>query len=234
MAEGGVPQIIQRCNVCYVNILNGMNHTCISEDQRKKWIRTDVYATTPRPLFELRFQGEPYFLDENSNEFLPIHDGHLSLSPQIDGYFRFNKNGYFAASYLCTSIKHFSIVVASLSQTNQWHLLFRVEINATHGLKFYKLDFALDSNNGRIVIPSEYNLNTALFLGVANIQSLWMDFYVFANTSGEIDYENFNGYEVSRLIGNPKKVINSFYVLSTNFDATYEKIHLCGKNVTLF
>lgn len=223
MGESGMPQIIQRCNVCYVNILDEMDHSCISEDQRKKWIRTRVYAATPTPLFELRFQGEPYFLDENTNEFLPIHHGHILLSQQIDGYFHFNKNLDFAASYLCTSIKKFSIVVASLSQQNQWYLLFRVEITASHGLKFYKLDFALDSNNGRIVIPSEYNLNTALFLGIANIQSLWMDFYVFANTSGEIDYENFNGYKVSRLIGNPKMVINSFYVLLTNSDAAMKK-----------
>lgn len=211
MAGSGSPQQIQRCNVCYVNILDEMDHTCISEDQRKKWIRTDIYAVTPTPLFDLRFQGEPYFLDENSNEFLPIHDGHLLICSQIDGYFRFNKNGDFVASYLCTSIKQFSIVVATRSQQNQWQLLFRVEITASHGLKFYKLESALDLNNGRIVIPPEYNLNTALFLGIADIQSLWMDFCVFANTSGEIDYENFNGYKVSRLIGDPlvfKVIIN--------------------------
>lgn len=60
--------------------------------------------------------------------------------------------------------------------------------------------------NGRVVFPPEYELSTIMVLGVIPMmvtpQSLWMNFHVFANTNGEINVGNFNGYIISCLIGN--------------------------------
>lgn len=206
----GTPQKIRRCNLCFVNIFDNLEHTCVVSNERVSWFRTNTYAATPWSLFELEYNCDMYYLNTNIGRFEKIFDGQTLLSASTDGLICFKKkDDSYIASYAACSFKRFSIIVATCSG-NHCRLLFRVEICADQGLKFYKIDSELPLENDRVVLPIECKLNTAIVLGVEP-KSLWMDFRVFANTNGDINYENFNGYTISRLIGNPLelKVINN-------------------------
>lgn len=204
--NSGLPKKIRRCQLCFLNIFDDAEHTCLPPEKIVSGLSTGVYVAAPLKLFEFEVYGEMYHLNANNDNFESVRDGEKLLSPSTDGLMLFKRTeGLIAASYEAASFKRFSFFVATPSNTS-WRLLFRVDTASQYGLQFHKMDTELLMVNGRLVFPSQYKLSTVMVLGVIPLaispQSLWMSFRVFANEFGEIDFGNFNGYTIPRCIGN--------------------------------
>lgn len=206
-----LPQKVHRCSSCFMNIFDDSEHICFAQNPKASWLRTGVYGATPFRLFATEINGKMSHLNADTQKFDPIFDGMVLLSPPTDGLVRFKQNGNFStASYAAASLKRFSIIIATNTDVN-CHLLFRIMISANHGLEFSKLDSELQAINGRFVLPKEYNLNTAMVLGLPPT-TLSMTFRIYANESGSVDYTHFNGLCTSGFIGS-KSELSEFKVI---------------------
>lgn len=194
------PQTISRCESCSMNIFNESEHTCHAVYPKVSWLRTGVYATMPLPLFDIEFIGEMYHHNKNTEKFEMIFDDKLLLSPSTDGLISFRRNSNMSiASYASGCFKRFSVIIATFSE-NSCRLLFRVETSARHGLQWFKLDLELPATNGCIVLPVQYNLSIVMVLGTDQ-KLLRVGFRIYANETGAIDYQNFNGSHIFGFIG---------------------------------
>lgn len=200
----GSPVNIRRCDHCYVNILDDTNHTCLPHQITaiKKW----VYVKQLHKMFTFKIDGEMFYLNSRNGRFELISDNQKLLSPATDGLISFEKKvDTFVASYSASTFKRFAIVFARLIRGNQWKSFMAVETTPT-GLRAYNVDL-----NVTDTVPNELKFNTIAILGLKP-KSIYMDFDVFANETGEIDERNFDGYKMSHLIANRMEIWVNFSI----------------------
>lgn len=186
---------VQRCNDCFASVYNGAQHNC-DHNREVTSFRTPVYVNPPSPLFDFQLLGNLYYLNLESGQFEMFERAQKLICPATDGVFSvFLKNNVSAASYKATSIKNFSIIFAKM-QANNCQLLFRASISSNYGLQFSELNSELHFTNDRFDIPNQYRMNTAMILAIKS-KSTKIDFLVFANSTGLIETENFNGYSTT-------------------------------------
>lgn len=100
---------------------------------------------------------------------------------------------YGVLSYEASRYRRFSIIIAVL-YNSQWRLRFRLVPTAVDGLLAFKMFSTLNSQNQRFVLPSEYQINTVLVIGIKpTSRSFKLDLRIYANKDGFIDPHNFDG-----------------------------------------
>lgn len=190
----GSPKTVQRCEYCFVNILDGVHHFCIQHGIAA--FRACVYHQACSPIFEFKVEGGVHVLNWSSSGYEMVTDGQKLVSPATNGIMPFEKIGdLVVASYVASSFKRFSIIFANKNKL-QWKCMFRIETSAD-GLKFHKMGTHLDLTTGQI--PDELKFNTIGVLGIIP-KSVGMHFSDFAFEDG------FNGYTWSQLIANQDEV----------------------------
>lgn len=189
----GTPKHVQRCEHCFINILDDINHLCVQHQivAFRQWI----YVKQLHTMFTFKIDGEIFHRNSRNGCFELVSDGQKVLSTATDGLISFKKEGdSIVASYSASSFKRFSIVFARLIQ-NQWKCFLALETSPS-GLRAHNVNLNVTN-----MLLDELKLNTISILGLKP-KSIYMDIDVFANSSGEIDETNFNGYKASYLIAN--------------------------------
>lgn len=178
MADTLLPQKLQRCQLCFANIFDDTEHICAME--MVSFLRTKVYAEPALPIFKLGFIGDLSHLDQTTGKFEKIYEHMILMSASTDGLIKCEESGKWnAITYMATSLKRFTVLVATLSDTNVATFLFRIEVR-NHGLRFEKLDMEIQASNGHYNLPPELELNTALVLGVDE-ETQWAQVDIYTN-----------------------------------------------------
>lgn len=192
-------QKVERCNFCFANIYNDSDHICDPDGIKASYRRAGgVYANAPYPLFDV-WSADLYYLNPIGGTFEMVCHGQQLLSPATDGIISFKKGeNLCVATYEATSLKKCAIIFAAIKD-DQCQMLFRIATSPDRGLEFFMLDSTLTLENGRFNMPIEYRMNTAMILGITS-ESTSMVFRVYANSTGAIEIDNFNGYSTACLI----------------------------------
>lgn len=193
-----MPMVIRRCEKCFSNIFDDSEHACSQCIAGS--LRTFVFATAPLPLLEIKSDGDMLHLCHVTNKMRLVSDGHQFLIPSADGMITIKREGVgYVATYAAASFKRFGIIIAAYSGAfSVMTLLFRVEVSLRHGIRFQKLDLAERLRNNEYHLPTIYQLNTAMVLAFRVNCSI--NFRLYANYDGVIDYSNFNGICISGLV----------------------------------
>lgn len=160
-----------------------------------------MYTTGTLPILDIETDGTLFHLSPASQKIQSTFGGQKMLIPSVDGMLTIKQNGDgFVATFSATSYKRVGIIIAEFTGAfGVLSLLFRIEICSRNGLKFQKLDVKKRLRNGHFSFPEMYKMNTAVILAVR--PKSMMDFRVYANQDGVIDYVNFNGMCISGFVG---------------------------------
>lgn len=113
----------------------------------------------------------------------------------INGVFEVRSvQGKLVIGFNATMLKRFSIAVAYFTE-GLWRLRYRLIVTHQDGVLCFPLYKTLKEQNGVYHIPAEYDINTALVIGIdtAELESE-VKLRIYANESGSIE-KNFNGYD---------------------------------------
>lgn len=184
------PQMIRRCSHCQLPIFNYQEHICDAHDIPKSFY-TDIIAKKTLALFRFAYKGEIYFLSEK-HQFHRMSDGQALICGTTDGMFTITKcDGFSRMEYSAISVKKFSFLIAIL-QDKHWQIWLRAVVSKSHGLQLFNMDH---ERSPYPILPPKFNLNTsAVFAVIPDAGTAQMDFTVYANSNGNIDYDAFNGY----------------------------------------
>lgn len=197
-----MPQRIRRCEKCFINIFDEREHLCFHHFVTA--IRPRVYVKHSLKMFDFKMAGTIYTLDLLKGRFKAVGKSTKFMSPATDGILSFEITGDLVdASYEASAFKCFSIIFTRFVE-NEWTCFLRVE-TLPSGLKISKMNRKLTMTMGRITVPDDLKLSTISILAISP-KSIRMDFNVFANKDGKIDYGHFNGYTSSYLIGNQTEI----------------------------
>lgn len=155
-------------------------------------------------MFKLRLNrcNDVSFLSADG-QFKPFDENSTLLAAKTNGLFMFHQtNNYHVLTYEASVFNRFAVLIA-VQIRGCWRLRFRVVPTTVNGLLVFKLASTMQMQNGRYRLTPEYSLNTALVIGLkSRSDTIKLDFRVHANTDGNIDYVNFNGYVSSAIFQN--------------------------------
>lgn len=115
----------------------------------------------------------------------------------VDGAFKIQSiNNKSVVSFNATAINRFSVTVAYL-MNGFWRARCRFVVTLQDGLLCFPLHSTIENRNGVIRLSKEFDINTALIIGIATTEEKSeMKLRIYANQSGYIE-NDFNGYEGS-------------------------------------
>lgn len=113
-----------------------------------------------------------------------MRNGQTLLCDAADGMFTLNGcEGYSSVEYNAAAVKKFSFIFAILRQKT-WQLWLRAVVTKSHGLQLFNLEHQF----GPIILPPEFQLNTAAVFGIVpSAENVKIDFVVHANAGGDND-----------------------------------------------
>lgn len=198
-----IPQTVHRCANCFINIFDASFHTC-PRRHVEKFIQYNIYVKPVFKLFEIEVDGEIFFL---SDKMELVVDSKKWLCMPTGGMISIHKNHWIStATYAACSLKTVSVLIAIMSGDN-WHLKYRIEASQEHCIRLFKLDTVISTN---CFLPEMFRMNTSAVIGIKpkSIESI---FRVFANETGIVNCDEFDGCISSLLIGNPSQIqVNRF------------------------
>lgn len=170
------PNYLVKCSNCLVVSFDGSGHEktnslCLEGKCRS---RNEIYSTMPMPMFSLKIENASdnvYFLNKASGQFMEIDQvqdqTHEIHAPQIDGMFLTRKiNGKTYINFAATTLNRFSVAIGFYSQ-GAFRVRFRFVVTATDGILCFPLYRSFDNDDGTYTIPRDFNINTALILGIS-------------------------------------------------------------------
>lgn len=198
----GFPQTVVRCQNCFVNIFDATTEHRCPEPQIKS-MRINVYAKSSCKLFELEVEGEIHILDREQNQMRLVRNGQRFFSAASKGLISIKQNSDMCtATFETCCIKTMSIFVAHTSSCHRnWHLAYHIEVSPSQCIRLHKIETScLDFMN----LP-EHQLNTVAVVGVKS-NSIAFALRIFANKAGLINYDSFNGWETTFLVGKGSEI----------------------------
>lgn len=159
-------------------------------------VKENVYAQLATPLFKVRIENPNdrlHVLNKENGTFSEVLAAQQIQAHEVKGVFDIRKVlGKYVISFNATAINRFSIAFAYFLD-GAWRLRFRMIVTHMDGVIIFPLCTTFNSNADVYTIPTEYDLNTALVLGIdSNDIESHMNLRIFANASGVIT-DNFNG-----------------------------------------
>lgn len=205
---GATPNLYVRCSRCLVFSFDGKNHvTPCAPINTISIRRKNILAKNCFPMFSMKVNSvnDIFYLNSSDGKFIPIQKSKL-LSPSTDGFFSFSSSENFNfMSYTSSQYHRFSVIFAILIN-GLWRLRLNAVTTAKSGLKLFKLTSTLSKIDGLFKIPSGYALQNVLLVGIKpkNIDALELDFKIYANSTGIISLDPFDGYFCNVKFNNEK------------------------------
>lgn len=136
-------------------------------------------------------------MNSDTGEFVPVRRGDLFINDVVEGIFRFGEtnSGNTVMTYEAVSIKPFSIVFGFYHK-KAWRLRFCLVVSQSNGIILFPMTKTLFIDDEKIQVPAEMRGNTALVFGFhSKADAINLAFRVFANNTGYVNENPFNGYE---------------------------------------
>lgn len=185
------PNFLLKCRKCLVYSLDGSGHTspCRPNGEIVRF-RTDIYAEEPSTVFKMRFAmggDEVYYLNYGTQRFETIIGKELHAH-EVDGVFLARKiDEKDVIEFHATSLNRFSVAIAFFSE-GEWRLRGRILITLDDGILcfplFRTLEKEVGNDNDTYKIPSHFEKNTVLILGVKTADESIINIRAFANQTG--------------------------------------------------
>lgn len=194
-----LPLRYHRCPECLVVSTNGHGHVSPCSPSRTiSPLRRTMYSEKLANVLDLRFQKDSVvqFLDTDQLKFVRVNAPMTLLNDVIEGMFSLQETtSHTMLCYKAVSIKRSSIVVG-FWKNGAWRLRLRLVVSTKNGLMAFPLTKTLYLDNGKILIPTKYKANTALFIGLHSEEEVnRIGLRIWANDFGHVNEPgNFNGY----------------------------------------
>lgn len=132
--------------------------------------------------------GDIFFKQEVKND--AVYHAH-----SINGVFGIRSvQGKSVITFSATLIKRFSVAVAYFVD-GLWRLRYRLVVTLQDGVLGFLMHKTIENRNGVYRIPAEFDVNTALIIGIASPDlKSEVKLRIYANKQGCIN-DGFNGYE---------------------------------------
>lgn len=161
--------------------------------------RDQLVTNTMNNVFQLRFEKSciVQVLSGEMGKFVDINSSQSIFNEIIEGIFEFKtlQNGNTVMTFDSVSIKRFSIIFAFF-RNKSWRLRLRMVVTTSNGIIAFPMTKTLFTTDGKIEIPQEFRTNTVLMFGLhSEADEINLALRVFANSTGLINENHFNGYE---------------------------------------
>lgn len=196
------PSYSLKCYRCLVVSYDGSGHTPPCQPLNTvSAMRSNIFARCIVPLYKIRIEKnevEAYFLSSATGQFVTLTEKRTLFSPSTDGMFTYHSGQRVnILDYNASSLIRHSVLIAIFDE-GRWRVRFSVVPTATHGLLVFNARSTLRILNGRFILPPAFQTKSVFVLGLKTKKDIMkLDFRVYANETGNINYTTFNGYVAS-------------------------------------